>query len=77
MGESSVDQEIRKSNTIVHNVWKIWRPAPSRTGSYGRKAGNQAVCQMKFGILKLAVDYDIRFPILFNKGIRTALFKHF
>ena len=36
--ESSVDQEIRKYNAIVHNLWKIWKPAPSRTGSYGRQA---------------------------------------
>ena len=45
--ESSVDQEIRKSYAIVliASLWKIWRPAPSGTGSYGR----QAVRQTKFG----------------------------
>ena len=26
--ESSADQEIRQSDVIVHNLWKIWRPAP-------------------------------------------------
>ena len=45
LGKSSEDQEICKSNTIVHNLLKIWRPAPGGTGSYGR----QAVCQTKFG----------------------------
>ena len=39
--ESSVDQKICKSNAIVHNLWKIWRPVPTRTGSYGRQAGRQ------------------------------------
>ena len=34
--KSSSDQEIPKSNAIVHNLLKIWRSAPSRTGSYGR-----------------------------------------
>ena len=40
--ESSADQEIRKSNATVHNLCKIWRPAPSRTGPYGRLAVRQA-----------------------------------
>ena len=40
--ESSAEQEIRKSNAIVHiNLWIIWRPTPSGTGSYGRLAGRQ------------------------------------
>ena len=39
--ESSTDQKIRKSDTTVHNLWKIWRPAPSGTQSYGRLAGQQ------------------------------------
>ena len=39
--ESSADREIHKSDAIVHNVWKIWRPAPSGTGSYGRQAGRR------------------------------------
>jgi len=34
--ESSADREIRKSDMIVHNLWKIWRPKPSGTGSYDR-----------------------------------------
>ena len=34
--ESSADKEIRKSNVAVHNFLKIWRPAPSGNGSYGR-----------------------------------------
>ena len=40
--ESSVDRKICKFYVIVHNLWKIWRPAPSGTGSYGRWAGRQA-----------------------------------
>ena len=39
--ESSVNREIRKSDAIVRNLWKIWRPAPSGTGSYGKQAGRQ------------------------------------
>ena len=38
MGESSAYQEICKSNAILHS---LWRPAPSRTGSYGRQAVRQ------------------------------------
>ena len=37
IGKTSADQEIRKSNAIVHNLWKIWRPAPSGTGSYSSR----------------------------------------
>ena len=40
--DSSADQEIRKSNATVHNLGKFWRPAPSRTGSYGWQAGSPA-----------------------------------
>ena len=44
---------IRKTGTTVYILYKIWRPTPSRTGSYSR--------QMKFRqslqILKLAEDY--------------------
>jgi len=55
--ESLADQEIHKSSVIMHNLWKIWRPAPSGTESYGRqvgrqagrRAGRQAGKQMKFG----------------------------
>ena len=39
MEKSSADKEIHKSDLTVHNLWKIWRPAPSRAGSYGRLAG--------------------------------------
>ena len=35
--EFSVDQEIRKSNVIIYNLWKIWRPAPSGSKSYNRQ----------------------------------------
>ena len=28
------DQEIRKFDTTVHNLWKIWRPVPS--GTFGK-----------------------------------------
>ena len=37
--ESSVDQEIRKSNMTVHNLQKIWSPVPSGSQSYIRQAG--------------------------------------
>ena len=37
----SVNQKIRKSDVTVCNLGKIWRPAPSRTQSYGRQAGWQ------------------------------------
>ena len=47
--ESSTDQEIRKLDITVHNLCKIWRPAPSRTGSYNRLAGRPSVWQTKFG----------------------------
>ena len=40
--ESSADQEIRKFDATVHNLWKIWRPAPSGTRSYSRQAGRLA-----------------------------------
>ena len=43
--ESSVDRKICKFYAIVHNLWKIWSPAPSGTGSYGRRAGRQAGSQ--------------------------------
>ena len=32
---SLADHKTRKSDTTVHNLWKIWRPAPSGMGSYG------------------------------------------
>ena len=40
--ESSADREIRKSDAIVHDLWKIWRPEHSGIGSYSRQAGRQA-----------------------------------
>ena len=57
VGESSADQEIRKSNTIVYNLWKIWRPGPSGTGPHSRQAGKQAgnwadEIWVRYGILK-------------------------
>ena len=39
--KSSADREIRKSDAIVRNLRKIWRPVPSGTRSYGRLAGRQ------------------------------------
>ena len=47
--ESSVDRKIRKSDTTVSNLRKIWRPAPSGTKSYGRLAGRPSIWQTKFG----------------------------
>ena len=40
--ESSADQEICKSNAIVHNLRKIWRPAPSGTAWVLQQAGWQS-----------------------------------
>ena len=37
--EFSADWEIRKSGATVHKLWKIWRPVPSGTRSYGKLAG--------------------------------------
>ena len=37
--KSSADQEICKSNAIVHDLGKIWKLAPSGIGSYSRQAG--------------------------------------
>ena len=36
--EPSADQEIHKSNSTIHYLCKICRPAPSGTGSYGRQS---------------------------------------
>ena len=36
--ESSVDQQIYKSDATVHILGRIWRLTPSGTGSYGRQA---------------------------------------
>ena len=55
MDKSSADREICKSDTIVHNLWKIWRPAPSGTESYGRQEG----CFIKCEILRsLMISYQ-------------------
>ena len=75
--EFSADQEIRKSNVTVHNLWKIWRPAPSRTGSYSRLADKiwvrleilKACCRLKYSIMRFHqtlatqtfVVYDIHY----------------
>ena len=40
VNESSLDQEICKSDATVHNFW--W-PAPSGTGSHSWQAGSPAV----------------------------------
>ena len=53
MDESSADQEIRKSNATVHNLCKIWRPAPSRTGPYGRLAVRQAGSPARLNLGKI------------------------
>ena len=37
--KSSADKKICKSDATVHNQLNIWRPAPSKTVSYGRLAG--------------------------------------
>ena len=73
MEESSADQEIRKSNMTVCNLWKIWRPTPNGTGSYDRLA----VWHTTFGhilkFLKLIVDQNIQFSTLLSRD--TALFQ--
>ena len=33
--DKSSDREIQKSDAIVHNLWKIWRPVPSGIRPYG------------------------------------------
>ena len=43
VNESLADQEIYKSNAIVHNQWKIWRPTPSGTGPYSRQVGRRTL----------------------------------
>ena len=40
--ESSADQDFRKFSATVHNLRKIWRPAPSGTGFYGRQSSSLA-----------------------------------
>ena len=47
--ESSAYLGIRKSDAIVHNLWKIWRPVPSGTRSYSRMADK---IWARLGILK-------------------------
>ena len=37
--ESLADREFHKFDDTAQNVWKIWRPTTSGTGSYSRKAG--------------------------------------
>ena len=63
--KSSADKESHKSNMIVHNLWKIWRSAPSETGfTAGRQAGSmsdeiwarydilKACCRLKYLIFR-------------------------
>ena len=58
--ESLADREIRKSDAIVHNLWKIWKPAPSGTGSYSRQADEiwarldilKVCCRSKYSIFR-------------------------
>ena len=54
--ESLADQKIRKSDVIVHNLWKILRPAPSGTESYGRKTARlnilKGCCRSKYSIFR-------------------------
>ena len=74
--KSSADWEIHKSDVTVHNLCKIWRPAPSGTRSYVRQAGWQAdEIRASLEILKLCctVDRNIRFSTLLSQG--TALFQ--
>ena len=56
--ESSADRK-NLSDATVHNLW-IWRPAPSRTQSYGRLADEiwarleilKACCRSKYSIFR-------------------------
>ena len=62
-------------------LYLTWRPAPSKTGSYGRLAGlpsvHSSARQTKFGLglksYKLAIDQNIQFSALFSQD--TALFQ--
>jgi len=55
-------QGIRKSDGIVHNLWKIWRPAPSGTGSYSRQADE---IWARFEILKVCCRSKYIFDFTF------------
>ena len=58
--KSSADQEICKFDKIEHILWKIWKPAPCKIGSYGKQSGSladkiqdrlkilKACCNMKY-----------------------------
>ena len=51
--KSSANQEIHKSDATVYSLWNIWRPTPSRTGSYARQVGSLAdEIWARFEILK-------------------------
>ena len=52
--EYSSEQRFRKSDAISYDMWKIWSPTPSGTGSYGRLAGRQAdEIEVRFEIFKI------------------------
>ena len=42
LDESSADRDFCKPGVTVHNLLKIWRPALSGTGSYGRQSSRPA-----------------------------------
>ena len=62
--DGAVDKSSAQSDAIVHNLWKIWRPVPSGTRSYGRLAGSladeiwarleifNACCRLKYSIFR-------------------------
>jgi len=60
------DQEISKSGTTVHIQWKIWRPAPSGTPSYGWHAGSLA--DEIWARLENLKAWNIQFCALFSQG---------
>ena len=76
--KSSADWEIRKSDAIVHNLWKIWRPVPSGTRSYGRLAGWLAGWQFGRRNLGKARDFQCLLHIeIFDFSLCLAKVLHY
>ena len=76
--ESSANQEIRKSDMTVHNLWKIFRPPPSGTEFYCRQEVRQSSRWNlgRFEILKACCRRSIRFSTYFSQDTAAFLW-HF
>ena len=76
--KSSADWEIRKSDAIVRNLWKIWRPVPGGTRSYGRLAGWLAGWQFGRRNLGEAKDFQCLLQIeIFDFSLCLAKVLHY